>query len=343
MEFTPNNQNPDQPPEPTQAVEPDSRPSSALQSDVLLDGFIPGVVLASPRGAPTRQDTLERKQLLLARLKLLQQQKRSHKSDTFARADAFRRIGQCYDGIELLNRELKGGYVPQHGPAQFLAPRMFLTSRLFRVAGKQLARTNQVDIQLEEQSGVALSYRGPELRQSDGRVFMAILHMLRDVPPGSSATFRARDPCIALFGRYDGNSRRQLKLHIQRLEAGAVTLNGQAISLCRGFQAPASGRWSVSLDAKVPQLFMASPHVWLSCETYLALPEGLATWLYGYVRSQTSLIPTSLELLRRRSGSTALDKPFMNRTRQALRALTQAGAIHGGWSLRDGAVRWMKR
>lgn len=70
--------------------------------------------------------------------------------------------------------------------------------------------------------------------------------------------------------------------------------------------------------------------------------ECMATWLYGFISSQTKLIPMRLTTLRELCGSEANNKAFCNRTRDALKLLARLGAIDAGWSLKDGEVRWRK-
>ena len=72
------------------------------------------------------------------------------------------------------------------------------------------------------------------------------------------------------------------------------------------------------------------------------LPEGMASWLYTYISSQTRLIPMRLATLRELCGSEANDKAFSNRMRDALKLLARLGTIDPGWSLKGGQVRWRK-
>ncbi|GAC1531175.1 MAG: hypothetical protein NVS2B4_10390 [Ramlibacter sp.] len=230
--------------------------------------------------------------------------------------------------------------MPQYGPAQFIGPRAFLQTPLFRVAGKQRARQGATSLVLVSQPHVA--YLGPELRQSDGLVFASLVHMARDVRLDVGVSFHAEDVCCTLFGRYDGNTRRQLRDHIQRLQSGVIAFDTFSIQLCLRFDYPNRGRWSVALDPNIVALFSGHTHVWLDVATRIALPEGLATWLYGYLRSQARLIPMQLEVLRQLCGSEASPKPFMNSMRLALHQLAQRGVLAPGWSLGGGKVRWMK-
>lgn len=265
---------------------------------------------------------------------------RRHSPGSDGRNDAHKRIQACAAERQHLEEILTCRLLPQHGPTQFLGARTFLQTPLFRVAGKQCPRAAATTVLLLDQPQVA--YRGPELRQSDGLVFSTLLHMARDVKLGTAVSFHPSDVCRAILGRYDGNARRQLKDHIQRLQSGVVAFENFSIQLCQRFDYPAKGRWSVALDPNILSLFRDNHQVWLEVDTRLKLTEGLASWLYGYVRTQSKLIPMRLEALRARCGSEASDKALMNGMRAALRELAAHGVVDAGWSLGEGVVRWRK-
>lgn len=256
------------------------------------------------------------------------------------KSELYGRLQACRDEEIRLEELLQTRLLPQHGPSQFIGPRAFLRSSLFRVAGKQCVRADSTSLVLVQHPHVV--YRGPELRQSDGLVFIALLHIARDVLMGTPVSFLPESVCRTVFGRYDGNSRRQLLEHIQRLQSGVVVFERFSVQLCLRFDYPSRGRWTVALDPDLLALFEDHAHVWLDVETRTQLPAGLATWLYGYIRSQTRLIPTRLDVLREASGSDASPKAFMNGMRLALKELVNRGVIESGWILGDGTIRWMK-
>jgi hypothetical protein len=256
------------------------------------------------------------------------------------RPDLYRRIQACTEQEHRIEDVLQTRLLPQHGPTQFVGPRAFLRTPLFRVAGKQRARQEATSLLLVAQPQVA--YRGPELRQSDGLVFAALLHMARDVTLQTGVSFHAEDVCRVLFGRYDGNTRRQLRDHIQRLQSAVIAFDTFSIQLCLRFDYPNRGRWSITLDPNILALFGGDTQVWLDVSTRIQLPEGLTTWLYGYVRSQSKLIPMQLDALQQQCGSEASPKAFMNVMRLALRQLADRDVLAPGWWLGAGKVHWLK-
>lgn len=268
----------------------------------------------------------------------------AHKMSASSEKSAlYREIRACTDEEEELERHLQTHFIPQHGPLQFLSPRAFFVSALFRARGKSISREMQVECHLPTPPGVpSIRYSGPELRQSDARVFLALLNMLRDVRVGTQVRLEPEPVCIALFGRYDGNSRRQLRTHIQRLQKGLVISDEFSVQLCLGFDYPKRGGWTIGLDPHIAALFRISREVWFEMEPRLALTDGLATWLYTYIESQTRLIPMCIATLRDLCGSDADDRAFTNSLRLALRDVADTGIIATGWSLRKGQVRWLK-
>lgn len=309
----------------------------------LLTGAIAEVRILSEPLNPSRlvrRGLLAEKELCeVARHDAASQLKRAS-SDSVEKPDLYRRIRACTEQEHLIEEVLKTQMLPQHGPTQFLGPRAFLQTPLFCVAGKQRPRQDATSLVLLAQPQV--TYRGPELRQCDGLVFASLLHMARDVRLGVDVSFRAEDVCRTLFGRYDGNTRRQLCEHIQRLQSGVIAFDTFSIQLCLRFDYPHRGRWSVALDPHIVELFKGNTHVWLDAATRIQLPAGSASWLYGYVRSQTKLIPMKLETLQQKCGSEASPKAFTNGMRLALRQLAQAGVVAPKWSFSAGQVRWLK-
>ena len=255
----------------------------------------------------------------------------------------YKQIQALADEEKSLENFLQNDFVPQHDASQFLSPRAFFQSPLFGAVSRSAARERNVLLVLATSQGKeVIRYEGPELRQSDGRVFLTLLHMLRDVRVGTEVCIEPETVCKAIFGRYDGNSRRQLRAHIRTLQKGLIITGAFSVQLCQAFEHPKFGEWTVSLHPHIVEIFRVSPKVWLSIQLRLSLTEGLATWLYSYIECQTRLIPTGIERVRVMCGSEASLRAFTNCLRIALRELAQAGIIDSGWSVRNGSVRWMK-
>ena len=309
---------------------------SAILPEVSLEHTDPGEATRTRRGVLQSKRDLE-----AGRSKTFAQTRGQHTPEE--KNALYQEIRWYADKAEVLERHLNEHFLPQHGPEQLLSPRAFFVSPLFRVRSKTRLREKHVEMSLPTSHGTAvIRYAGPELRQSDGLVFLALVHMLRDVQVGTAVSLQPEAVCLALFGRYDGNSRRQLREHIQRLQQGLLIFETFSVQMCLRFDYPKTGRWTVALDRHITELFRLSPTTWFALRDRLSLPDGLATWLYAFVSSHTRLIPTKLERLRELCGSDAGEKAFGNRLREALKLLAAHGVVDTGWSVGHGEVRWRK-
>jgi hypothetical protein len=321
-------------------------PAATAPSPPTLATMLPLVTIEGPHADEPR---LTRRGVLQAKLNF-----KKEREDTFSetrglppspeKSALYKRVQACVDEESDLETCLQERFVPQHSPTQFLSPRAFFVSPLFRVCSKAQPRAIHLEMELPSAPGrPPLRYSGPELRQPDGRVFLALVHMLRDVQVGTNVRFQPDQVCQALFHRYDGNSRNLLRSHIQRLQHGVVISTHFSVQLCLGFDYPRLGGWTVALDPKIVQLFRISPEVWFPMQPRLQLGDGLATWLYAFVESQTRLIPMRITRLRELCGSDSGERAFTNSLRLALQRVADTGLIDTGWSLRRGEVRWLKR
>lgn len=304
---------------------------------------VPGNELLAAESMNTRKCIVERKVEMREATQELSKEARTHPVNSPERNRLYQLVQSQHDGQARLEGLLQSDFLPQHGPRQLLSPRAFFVSPLFRVCSKRLTRERSVALDLKNAQGdVILRYQGPELRQSDGLIFMALLNLVRDVRTGERVSFTADDVCRTVFGRYDGPTRASLKDHIKRLQRGLIEFDNFSVQLCLRFEFPARGTWSVALDKDIVQLFRRSPEVWLDLPKRLALPEGLSTWLYAFIESQTRLIPASIESLRALCGSDASSESFPRTLRLALKELSRQEVIDEGWSMKGGTVHWRK-
>lgn len=291
---------------------------------------------------PTREDLLLRKQQQRLNRQDIMSEARDKALPHEIRGQLMNEVRRACDEEQYIEGELRRSYLPQHGARQFISPRVIFRTPLFRVASRSAPRKQEIELTLADcAEGELIRYVGPELRQTEGLVFMALLHMLRDLPVGTAATFAPKALYVALFGNYDGRSRPRLASSIRRLLRGQIVTRHYTVQLCHRFDHPAKGPWTVAIDPDIVRLF-ASPNVWLDIDTRVSLPEGLATWLYGYIESQSRLIPTKVSELHRLCGTTASLPAFLNSLRQALAHLNAHQVIDPGYKLSCGSVRWRK-
>lgn len=304
---------------------------------------LPAVTVLAQNDAElvTREQILAKKKAL-KRLRSDASTRLKDKTLLGAERDDLYKEAQHYYGQEAeLEDLLSSRYLPLHSSNQLLNPRLFMVTPLFRVASRSAPREEITKIVLGDDSGTPVSYVGPELRQAEGLVFMALINVARDVQAGVTVQFTPSEFCTAIFGRYDGPTRNRLKEYIRRLQAGQIRTKNYTVQLCQRFEHPATGPWSVALDKDIVHLF-SSANVWLSLKDRVELSDGLASWLYGYVEAQTTLIPTSIEALRNFCGSSSMGKSFVLSLRAALKELVAHKVIDPGFYLKGEKVYWRK-
>lgn len=256
--------------------------------------------------------------------------------------DLYNGVRHLVEAIECLEGGMEDDFVPQHAQLELVSPRSFFTGCLFNVKNRSAPRAAQLAFLLDFGSSDGPRYIGPELRQDDGLVFMALLNLCRDYRVGKQASFDVAAMTMALGGRYNGQKRTRLKRTIQRLQRATIEFPGFTVQLVQRFEHPKSGEWSVALDRHIVEVFRDEQTVWLDLSLRLHFPEGLTSWLYCYVRSQTKLIPWRIVDLQERCGSDGNHKTFREMLGKSLRHLANVGVIDSGWSLDGQLVRWRK-
>lgn len=308
---------------------------------------MPGVALAEPdefSQTDTRREVIRRKESLREQREDVSREARVAERASPEKQALFRQVQELLDEEQSLEALLKSQFLPMHGAQQFLSPRDFFVSPLFRVKSKAAPRERFIEFHLSSSApgGAAIRYAGPELRQNDGLVFLALVNMARDVRAGKPVSFSPEALCRALHGQYNGPVRARLRDTIQRLQQALLKFEHFSVQLCQRFDYPSHGQWTVAMDKNIVELFSRVPNVWLDISRRLSLPEGLSTWLYAFIESQTFLIPMKTSALRELCGSEAGDKPFENKLREALKHLNAHQVIDDGWRLEKGVLHWRK-
>ena len=83
--------------------------------------------------------------------------------------------------------------------------------------------------------------------------------------------------------------------------------------------------------------------MWLDLNQRLSIACGLTSWLYGYIRSQRSLIPTKVARLHALSGSDGALQGFRESLRASMGLLATARLVDTGWYIdKHDMLRWQK-
>jgi len=268
---------------------------------------------------------------------------RRERAGTPEASDAFQELRHGLDEAQHIDDDVKDGWVPQHSPLQLISPQHLLMSSVFSAKGRQVPREREVRIVFAHTTQGDAVYEGPELRQADSLVMMGLVNMVRDLRVGTLIEFDPAEMCRWLFRRYDGPNRLKLRESIQRLQKALLKYPAFSVHLVERFDYPSAGPWQVRLEPGIVSMFQQSLTIWLDFETRLALPEGLTTWLLGYVESQTKLIPTPLERLQELCGSETKDlKSFRGVLARSLNCLVAADVVDCGWHFKQNRLHWRK-
>jgi hypothetical protein len=276
-------------------------------------------------------------------LGLLAQEARQEKHGSQEKNELWRQMDVVRADVQGEEIILDEQFIYLHSSAQLLGTRLIFRSPLFNVRNQKTTRDARIKLQLPLDEETSAFYEGPELRQDDGLVFMALLNIARDVRLGRAVGFSAQDLCQSLWGYYDGPARVRLKTMISRLQLGILNFPTFRVHLVERFDFPTKGLWSVRLDADIVNLFPRKEVVWLDLVQRQSLTSGLASWLYGYIRSQTTLIPTKVERLRQMSGSRGKLAGFRSNLMETMAVLTAARVVCGGWRIdKNEMLHWLK-
>lgn len=216
--------------------------------------------------------------------------------------------------------------------SSYAMPRNMLTSALFPV-GKGPRTHYADDIRILAAAGGEFKYRGPEIRQDDGGVLMALIAETCGRMLARAVTFNPLEMCKKL-GRETTDGRyavKHLRQCIKRLKSAVISVEYPQgfleVSLIARFAGDLhDDKWSVALDPEIVLLFQGTP-TFIDIKKRALLKEGLQTSLYGHFSAMYNVNTFSIDDLRKHSGSRASLRVFGRILRSALPRLKEAGII----------------
>lgn len=323
---------------------PDASPAPSKKPPYVLPGT-PKVALVGTR-APERvirSDRLSEIRILKDELVETGKELKHAERYSYEKTQLFGRPQAIASKIDMLETSYKEHFVPQHSPNQLINHQELLRSKLFNVKGRNAPREAMVTFEIGHGINAA-TYHGPELRQADALVFMGLVNMVRDIKVGTLVSFEPSEMCRWLYTYYDGDARTRLRESIHRLQHALLRFESFSVQLAQKFTYPKRGPWSVMLDPDIVRLFATeSKRVWLDFELRRTLPDGLTSWLYTYIESQTRLIPQPTQTIQELCGSDACDaRSFQIILRRSLKALVERDIIDDGFFIKSGTLHWIK-
>lgn len=278
-----------------------------------------------------------------AQLDLVHREIRNAKNGSIEQQELWKERNFIKDNIDIQESFLKERFIPLHSREQLISTSELLVSPLFNIRNHNEPRRNPISISLSLAGDGIFGYEGPELRQDDALVFMALLNIMRDIRVDRAAGFAPQALCKALWGIYSGPYRHRLHDVIARLQKGILVFKTFRVPLVQRFDFPARGIWSVIIDKDIVQVFMASRLVWLNLEKRLSMPSGLTSWLYGFILSQSWLMPCKVERLHQQCGSGGKLKGFRTALIATLGLMVSADLIDSGWFInKHDILHWWK-
>lgn len=213
-------------------------------------------------------------------------------------------------------------------------PNAVLRSALFAVIGKgQRARLDGITI--NSQAGIALTYTGEQLDQSDLDLWAAQLHLLRNHPLNQELHTSMYALLKGLSITDTGPSRASLRHRLLRLNSCELSIRTASYAYegnlteveCLHRNKPLVLR----LNPGIIRLFADDQYTLVHWGVRRALSGSpLAQWLHGYYSTHAAPYPVRVGTLHKLSGSrTVSQSKFFQLLRRALVRLALVSAEHG--------------
>jgi hypothetical protein len=219
-------------------------------------------------------------------------------------------------------------------------PNEILRSALFNARNRKTPRSMMKSESIAVIGDGRISYRGEELRQDDETVWLQLVHLARQHVAGQLVEFTAYSFCKSIDWSINSKSYDRLKECLRRMQATGLDVyskrieRGVSLSMIPFFEYEDSEtrkklpRWRVRIAPELVELFGNNYFTRIEWAQRLQLPDGLATWLHGYLATHRVPHPIKIETIARGAGLTETKKPELRRlVKQALTSLRSCGFL----------------
>lgn len=219
-------------------------------------------------------------------------------------------------------------------------PNEILRSALFSAKNRKIPRAMMKSELIALIGEGRISYRGEELRQDDETVWLQLVHLARQHVAGQLVEFTAYSFCKEIGWPINKNSYERLKECFRRMQATGLDISskrlerGVSLSMIPFFEYEDSEtqkklpRWRVRIAPELVDLFGENYFTRVEWAQRLKLPDGLATWLHGYLASHRVPHPIKIETIAHGSGVSSKDKAELRRMiKRALTNLMTCGFL----------------
>ncbi len=219
-------------------------------------------------------------------------------------------------------------------------PNEILRSALFNARNRKNPRAMMRSEPVAVIGDGRISYRGEELRQDDETVWLQLVHLARQHVAGQLVEFTAYSFCKDIEWSINSKSYDRLRECLRRMQATGLDVyskrleRGVSLSMIPFFEyedsetRKALPRWRVRIAPELVELFGDNYFTRIEWAQRLQLPDGLATWLHGYLATHKVPHPIKIETIARGAGLTESDKPELRRlVKRALTNLVTCGFL----------------
>ena len=259
-------------------------------------------------------------------------------------------------------------YLPEVRNTSYAMSPTILCSALFGIGkgtllesenGKKKYTRKFIERRFTTTNGALIDYRGFELCQDDLSVLLSLLKKHAGFACSLPIELTPSNFCTQIGWSDNATNIVRLKESLMRLRFAFLIItaaarhgtevsklakaigNGWTMNFLADFSFN-ENRWQVTLDKRIGQLFNTAA-TYLIVSRRQSLTEGLQTWLYGYIESNTCAYAITVEKLHTACGSTATLKEFSRQVREAIPKLVAARALLDCSSVKNGKVCLFKR
>ncbi|MDD2272352.1 MAG: TrfA family protein [Geobacteraceae bacterium] len=272
-------------------------------------------------------------------------QHRASSVDDRSGVDSFERI------LESLAARPK--YLPEWPDTQRAMPNEILRSALFNCRNRNQARLFMKDAEIAVIGDGQVIYRGEELRQDDELVWLHLMHLAKKTHLGDCIDFTPYSFIKMLGWPIKGQSYDRLRVCLSRMQATAIRFQSKrldtfiSVSLILKFRSRNDNnenlsRWEVWVGEEMRLLFDEEFLTRVNWETRRALPDGIASKLFGYWSSHRKPFPVKAETLIKLCGSEMELRHFRIELRKALDVLVKVSFLES-WEVKDDLVTVARR
>lgn len=219
-------------------------------------------------------------------------------------------------------------------------PNEILRSALFNARNRKNPRAMMKSEPIAIIGDGRITYRGEELRQDDETVWLQLVHLARQHVVGQLVEFTAYSFCKDIGWSINQKSYDRLKESLRRMQATGLDVyskrldRGVSLSMIPFFEYEDSEtqkslpRWRVRIAPELVDLFGNDHYTRIEWEQRLKLPDGLATWLHGYLASHRVPHPIKIDTIALGSGMNTVEKTELRRLiKRALTNLVDCGFL----------------